>query len=180
MNCVHTQLTVTCTSPFIGDSKFSEPRQQVCYDFKRIKFVLNVHTDRKSKASHASYSSDNALLHQRCCIRSICFLYTLSLLIITEARSLTLGQFKKLSRFTPLHSVLHSKQHLTYNLKRSLLQSNALMHGKASRHSCPYNKTYYESALLLIRLCKSRGSGRSLGNMCNPFSRTDGEVHLFI
>lgn len=128
-NSVH--LYVTCANQFTGNSckiKFGEPQRHVSYDFKRIKFVLNVHTDvtdRKSKASHASYSSDNAQLHQRCCIRSICFLYTLSLSIITEARSLMLGQFKKLSRFT-LHSVLHSKQHLTYSLKRSLLLGKVL------------------------------------------------------
>lgn len=113
-------------------------REQVSQDFKRMKFVLNVQTDatdRKSKASHASYSSDNALLHQRCCIRSICFLFTLSFSIITEAPSLTLGQFKKLSRFT-LHSVLHSKQHLTYNPKRSLLLGKVLscMAGRGAIH----------------------------------------------
>lgn len=79
----------------------------------------------RAKLSYAPYSSDNVLLHQGCCIRSICFLYTLSLSIITEAPSLMLEQFKKLSRFT-LHSVLHSKQHLTYNLKRSLLLSKVL------------------------------------------------------
>lgn len=124
-------LYVSCVSQFIGTScriKFSEPQRHVSYDFKRIKFVLNVHADvtnRKNKTSYASSSSDNALLHQRCCTRSICFLYTLSLSIITEARSLMLGQFKKLSRFT-LHSVLHSKQHLTYNLKRSLFLSKVL------------------------------------------------------
>lgn len=126
----------------------------------------------KSKASHAAYSSDNALLHPQCCIRSICFLYTLSLSIITEARSLTLGQFKKLSRFTPLRSLLHGERHFARNLKRSLLPWKALMHGRVSRHSCLPNKTYYESALLFIRLCKPRGSGRSPDNRCNPFSGT--------
>lgn len=126
MNCVQ-----TCASQVIGNSykiTFGEPHQHVSYEFKPIKFVLNVHTDvtdRKSKVSHASNTSDNALLHQRCCIRSICFLYTQSLSIITEAQSLMLGQFKKLSRFT-LYSVLHSKQHLTYNLKTSLLLSKVL------------------------------------------------------
>lgn len=121
----------TFASQFMANScsiKFSEAWQEARYDFERIKFVLNVHTDvtdRKSRASNASYSSDNVAPHQHCCIRSICFLYTLPLSIITEARSLMLGQFKKLSRFT-LHSVLHSKQHLTYNLKRSLILSKVL------------------------------------------------------
>lgn len=180
MSRIQTQLTLTRTSWFIGNSKFSEPQRRVCHDFKRIKFVLNVHTDvtdRKSKALHASHSSGNALLRQRCCISSICFLYTLSLSIITEARSLMLGQFKKLSHFTLLHSVLHSRQWLIYNLKRSLLKYNALVHGKASRHSCPSNKTYYENSFLFIRLCKSRGRGRLPGPI--HLAGQGDEVHLF-
>lgn len=80
MSCIHTGLTLTWQSQFMGWSKVSEPPWHVCYGFKCITFVLNAHADvagRKSKASHTSCSRHDSLL-PRCCIRSICFLYTVS------------------------------------------------------------------------------------------------------
>lgn len=126
---------------------------------------------RKSKASHTSCSRHISLLHQHCCIRSTCFLYTVSFnnywSSISHARSIQ-------KAFTFYFTTLCTTQQTSasHTIQRDHHSSpNSPMHGKTSRHSCPSNKTHYGSALLFIRLCKSRDSGRPLGNRCNPFSR---------
>lgn len=113
------------TSRIRDKSKFSEPQRQASYDFKRVQFALNVHTDATDDEQGLSVLPTQAIMHyfiSAAASGPVCFLYTLSLSIITEARALTLGQFKKLSRLILLQSVLHSKHPLTYNLKRSLFQ----------------------------------------------------------
>lgn len=113
------------TSRIRDKSKFSEPQRQASYDFKRVQFALNVHTDATDDEQGLGVLPIQAIMHyfiSAAASGPVCFLYTLSLSIITEARALTLGQFKKLSRLILLQSVLHSKHPLTYNLKRSLFQ----------------------------------------------------------
>lgn len=93
----------TWTSRIRDKSKFSEPQRQASYDFKRAQFALNVHTDATDDERGLSVLPIQAIMHYFISAAAsglFCFLYTLSLSIITEARALTLGQYKKLSCLT--------------------------------------------------------------------------------
>lgn len=112
------------------------------------------------------------------------FFYTLSLSIITEARSPHAWSIQKAFTFySTLLLYYTAKRHFTRNLKRSLLPGDwrlAMTHSKASCHSCPSDKTYYQSARLFIRLCESWGGGRSQDNGGNPFGRDKAEGCIYL